>query len=199
MKSTFYEKKTPPPPSKPHNPNHLKPTSFHSLRFDNCSSFRNYVHLSFSFFNKKINFNALDWRFSTIFELPLDVMLRGRKTSNYKCSLASLPIQGFCTFFLKYFQIRFWVFQSNKSQYFRQYFRFQITTKVNCIAIIFPSIANTWTKQELTKTKLKRKWRKKILAALANYLACIRILTSFCSLKTFAKSLLVIFCLLLIL
>ena len=127
----------------------------------------------------------MDWRFSTIFELPLDVMLRGRKTSNYKCSLASLPIQGFCTFFLKYFQIRFWVFQSNKSQYFRQYFRFQITTKVNCIAIIFPSIANTWTKQELTKTKLKRKWRKKILAALANYLACIRILTSFCPLKTF--------------
>ena len=43
----------------------------------------------------------------TIFQLPLDVMLRGHKTSNYKCSLPSLPIHGFSTFFLQYLSIRF--------------------------------------------------------------------------------------------
>ena len=47
-----------------------------------------------------IYFDTRGWEICTIFELPLDVMLRGHKTSNYKCSLPSRPIHGFCTFFL---------------------------------------------------------------------------------------------------
>ena len=47
------------------------------------------------------------WEICTIFELPLDVMLRGHKTSNYKCSLPSRPILCFCTFSLQYLFIRF--------------------------------------------------------------------------------------------